>query len=624
MDFTSTNIDTQRIPQSSASHCSINMKEQDQSRKSNLTAVKHEFNETWKRPDIDDNSNSLISLDDNLGATDVKQIKDQIEIEDDINPSSQRSYSTAQSSESESEFSTMDSSRASPELHDKIECRNEMTCIKSADTDISRKDESNFQPKDSSNEATIQTNQIDHNINISINNDTKNEINSTNKRQNNTPLKPKKISPMKADRRNRQDQKPPYSYIALITMAILKSKDRRATLAGICEFIKSEFPYYARKFPHWQNSIRHNLSLNDCFVKVSRAPNNPGKGCYWMLDPQSNDMFDNGSLLRRRKRYKRLSSSASSAGNVNLLSMRKYLSFTAPLHHTNNDNNNKSIVNANIQKSSLLAQQQYMRNNQHSNQISVNQFGQPFDTQRNNEKQFNPQQDLPTTSSLAQQVTNKFYQQQQQQNQHSSNIDHATMKTSNQQQFHRTHQQINQYWPAAIDAHRIASSADGTSNQYPSRNQESTACVANSGHNIDRILTNRAQANLSAQQQLNSFNNDLYLEELHKQQQKQQFYGLNNQQQILDSASSTSTNAKLLLPTIYNQLVNHYAVLGSLWNPGLAQLYHSPYQVQAQFAAAAAAAAATVATPSSLDSPNTKSPVHTSGLTTNTIKNLVQ
>jgi forkhead box protein E len=98
--------------------------------------------------------------------------------------------------------------------------------------------------------------------------------------------------------------KPPYSYIALISMAICNAEGRKNTLHDIYKFIMEKFPYY-RDHPNpkgWKGSIRHNLALNECFMKLPRRSGM--KGHDWAINPDYEDMFDHGSFLRRRYRFK--------------------------------------------------------------------------------------------------------------------------------------------------------------------------------------------------------------------------------------------------------------------------------------------------------------------------------
>lgn len=82
-------------------------------------------------------------------------------------------------------------------------------------------------------------------------------------------------------------KKPPYSYAQLIAQAIASSKEQQLTLSQIYTYIANKYDYYKLDDKGWQNSIRHNLSLNRNFVKVARQQNEPGKGSFWRIEPTS-------------------------------------------------------------------------------------------------------------------------------------------------------------------------------------------------------------------------------------------------------------------------------------------------------------------------------------------------
>ncbi|KAI7177888.1 hypothetical protein D0869_14599 [Hortaea werneckii] len=90
---------------------------------------------------------------------------------------------------------------------------------------------------------------------------------------------------------NAKDLKPPHSYAQLIGMAILSTQEQQMTLNNIYKWIMANYAFYRFNTGGWQNSIRHNLSLNKAFTKIARRTDEPGKGMKWMIEPTEFDNF---------------------------------------------------------------------------------------------------------------------------------------------------------------------------------------------------------------------------------------------------------------------------------------------------------------------------------------------
>lgn len=90
---------------------------------------------------------------------------------------------------------------------------------------------------------------------------------------------------------NAKDLKPPHSYAQLIGMAILSTSEQQMTLNNIYKWIMGNYAFYRFNTGGWQNSIRHNLSLNKAFEKIARRTDEPGKGMKWMIAPKERENF---------------------------------------------------------------------------------------------------------------------------------------------------------------------------------------------------------------------------------------------------------------------------------------------------------------------------------------------
>lgn len=97
--------------------------------------------------------------------------------------------------------------------------------------------------------------------------------------------------------------KPPYSYATLIGIAILRSEEKKLTLSQIYKWINDTFSWYRKSKSGWQNSIRHNLSLNKAFKKQERPKGDPGKGNYWLVETGCEHQFLKARITKRSSNF---------------------------------------------------------------------------------------------------------------------------------------------------------------------------------------------------------------------------------------------------------------------------------------------------------------------------------
>ncbi|KAJ3617062.1 hypothetical protein Zmor_008883 [Zophobas morio] len=100
-----------------------------------------------------------------------------------------------------------------------------------------------------------------------------------------------------------KQRRPPHSYASLIAKSIVSSPYKFQTLSGIYEWISNNFPYYRNcGSSSWKNCIRHNLSLNKCFLKSKKLSPGNKVTVYWSINPDSLYHFTKeGDYINNRK-----------------------------------------------------------------------------------------------------------------------------------------------------------------------------------------------------------------------------------------------------------------------------------------------------------------------------------
>ena len=138
--------------------------------------------------------------------------------------------------------------------------------------------------------------------------------------------------------------RPNVSYAELITMAIENSPEQMLTLKEIYHWISTHYPFFEQKKLGWQNSIRHNLSLNRCFYKVPRQEGMRGKGSYWKINYE----FQNVKVNYRTRKYTYVPPQQSIHSLTQILSDNKLLSENIGMNDV--PSKNTTIFNGNLRE----------------------------------------------------------------------------------------------------------------------------------------------------------------------------------------------------------------------------------------------------------------------------------
>lgn len=93
------------------------------------------------------------------------------------------------------------------------------------------------------------------------------------------------------------------SYTEMIAKILLSDMFTAKTLQDIYKNMEEMYPFLRQRGRSWKNSVRHTLSLNECFLKVPREDS--GQKCNWTVHPKYLHRFSIGNFKNLRSLSKR-------------------------------------------------------------------------------------------------------------------------------------------------------------------------------------------------------------------------------------------------------------------------------------------------------------------------------